>query len=246
MGTGRELVVGCPVSHREWILNKWFIYMEKAILAAGFDLDDVRFVFVMDLRDDEASLRVIEECTDPGDIDVTVVDYPAPERKDVRNWKPARYREMVPIRNALLEKVREIRPRYFLSCDSDILLHPDALVALIDTLTNDERDFGAVGGKLYMSEKGRSVPSFGMRGREGKLRRTDAGGVFPVDTIMALKLMSPAAYNVDYEFSMQGEDDGWSKAAQKAGIKLGWDGRVTSKHVWSPKHKGVVDERVGY
>jgi hypothetical protein len=71
-------------------------------------------------------------------------------------------------------------------------------------------------------------------------------GCFPVGVIMAIKLMTPPAYNVDYEWNHQGEDIGWSLAALARGLKLGWDSRTTTKHVFYPHLLDEVDPRCGY
>jgi hypothetical protein len=48
---------------------------------------------------------------------------------------------------------------------------------------------------------------------------------------------------VDYEFSAQGEDIGWSLACERAGLKFAWDNRFVSKHVMAPEHLGRIDPR---
>jgi hypothetical protein len=68
----------------------------------------------------------------------------------------------------------------------------------------------------------------------------------PVDVIMAMKLMKPSAYWVDYRDHEQGEDVGWSIACQEQHLRLGWDGRVCSKHVMKPEQLDPIDARCGY
>jgi hypothetical protein len=80
----------------------------------------------------------------------------------------------------------------------------------------------------------------------GGLIRVDGRGCHKADVIMAVKLMSPAAYNVDYEVHRQGEDIGWSIAARKKGVKLGWDGRTVSKHLMTKDALDKIDKRVGF
>jgi hypothetical protein len=63
---------------------------------------------------------------------------------------------------------------------------------------------------------------------------------------MAAKLMTPDAFRVDYEFDLQGEDVGWSRACARAGLTLGWEGRVISKHVLAPHLLTTRDPRVGF
>lgn len=137
---------------------------------------------------------------------------------------------MAAIRNKLLRTVRQLEPHAFFSLDSDILVTRDTLKNLVQTMLEDPRSFDAVGGKCYLGV-GRDNISWGRYTESMGLQRQDATGVFPVDVIMAIKLMSPAAFAVDYQYHHNGEDIGWSMACRKAGLRLGWDGRETCKHV---------------
>lgn len=228
-----QLLVGCPVSHRHWILPQWFQHVSQACATANLA---VRYVFVGDPSD--PSFEVIGQLA-PNAITVEVIDTRSDDR---RIWRPSRYHKMVELRNLLLSAVRTEEPELFLSLDSDILLHPQALALLKEDLDR----FDAVGARCYMTKSGPSAPSYANLGREGALRRPDAFGVFACQVIMAAKLMTPPAYRVDYRFHIQGEDIGWSLACAEAGLRLGWDGRVASKHIVVPSMLNTVDERVGF
>lgn len=229
------LVVGCPVAHRSWVLDAWFDAIEGACQIAGVS---PMYAFVVDRDDDclgiierRAPLRVVE-----------VVN--RSKGSDARRWDPKRFAYMVGIRNHLLGLVRALEPDRFLSVDSDILVHRQAVQALIADLDDDGYD--AVGGKCYMTATGTKFPSWGRIARSGSLQRYDAASYFPADVIMAIKLMGPRAYRVDYEFDLQGEDIGWCKACARNGLRLAWDGRIASKHLLSPKMMGRVDARIGW
>jgi hypothetical protein len=71
-------------------------------------------------------------------------------------------------------------------------------------------------------------------------------GVIPADIIMAVKIMAPAAYDVDYQYHFHGEDIGWSAACRAKGLKLGWDNRHINKHVLVPGMLATVDRRLGW
>lgn len=228
-----RLMVGCPVAHRVWILPRWFEHVRKACGRAGVEPD---FVFVCDPGD--PSWR----CISQAEPTATFVSCTTTQGADVRRWNQRRYAEMVLLRNALLGAVRRSDPDVFLSLDSDILVHPDQVTVLLEDLDR----FDAVGGRCFMTASGIRFPSYAQLNRDGGLRRIDAAGVFPVDVIMAIKMMSRAAYDVDYVIDVQGEDIGWSKAARAQGLKLGWDGRVISKHVLGPHLLGRRDDRVGF
>jgi hypothetical protein len=234
-----DLVVGCPVAHREWILDAWFDHVEEACEVAGVKPG---YAFAGDCTD-ETMMKIIFSRA-PSDH-LVVLDVPNSRGADVRDWaSPGRYAHMVEIRNLLLEGVRMMDAGLFLSLDSDILIHPFAIRNLIDDVTED--GWGAVGGKCYMTSTGTRYPSWGKLGREGQIMRTDADGYFAVEVIMAIKMMTPAAYRVDYRLDLQGEDIGWSRACREAGLSLAWDGRVASKHVLEPHLLDRIDPRVGY
>jgi hypothetical protein len=228
-----NLIVGCPVSCREWILPTWFAHVERAAELAGVK---PTYAFVVHPNDRTRTCILLHA---PAAI---MIAPPFHRGNDERRWNGPRYEQMVGLRNQLLSAVRKRHPDLFLSLDSDILLHPDQIKLMIECLDR----FDAVGGRCYMTSSGTRFPSWGRLTRHGNLQRTDSDGTFPVDVIMACKLMTPAAYNVDYAFDLQGEDIGWSRAAAQAGVRLGWDGRVIAKHVLAPHLLTPRDPRVGF
>lgn len=232
------LLVGCPVWKRGWALWEWFHSVEVA--AERIHIEPA-YVFAADPRDTD-SMNVIETVIANLDREcfVTWVEE-SPDLTTAREWNASRYHRMVDIRNELLNRVREVHPMMFFSLDSDIFLHAEALEHLIEGLEH----FDAVGGKAYMTPDGTQFPSF-MNLNNGIERHDHTSGPVPVDVIMAIKLMSPAAYAIDYRWDHQGEDIGWSKACAEAGLKLGWDGRITNKHVMAPELVSQVDRRCGF
>lgn len=232
-----RMVIGCPVRDRDWILPAWFTHTEAACAAAGIT---PTYVFVIADRDHGREL-IRDWCLDHG-REVHLIGSAEQSKSYLRAWSPSRYREMVLLRNWLLAAVREIAPDFFLSLDSDILLHEDTIVNLLQTI----RNYDAVGGKCWMTFKGRVAPSYMQTVNAAGQVRTDSSEVMAVDVIMAIKLMSPAAYNVDYVWHHDGEDLGWSRVAREHGLQLGWDGRCCSKHVMRQEDLEVCDPRVGY
>lgn len=251
---GLTVAVGCPIRSRAWIFPQWVEHVRTAFDVAGLKPHWV-FNVGIEREDDDNTFRLATElfrhepgmwCEDMAESEFL----PAGTRK----WGEGGYRRMVHIRNRLLHLVRAMRPNYFLSLDSDILIHPDGLVNLLDDLENgipsgQTRIYpNAAGGKAYLSQStSQPCPTYAnLLGYGGLVARNDSEGVFPVDVLMAIKLMSPAAYNVDYDFSVQGEDIGWSVACRAAGLTLAWDGRACSKHVMVPEQLTKVDPRVGW
>lgn len=235
-----KLVVGCPVRQRSWIITHWFDHVEAAAAAADVT---PHYLFVGDPHEDPTIAVIANHCAYLGrawGLGKTT----EPGATDRREWDEGRFAHMVALRNQLLGAVRDFEPDYFLSLDSDILLHPEALTHLFESI---ER-FGAVAGATFMTPQGTYCPNYGwLSGMTGLSRQEPTHvGVIPVGVIMALKLMSPAAYAVDYELHPQGEDIGWSAACARVGVKFGWDNRSVSKHVMSPESLQVVDVRAGW
>jgi hypothetical protein len=223
-----RLVAGCPISRREWIAGPWVHYLEKAAVEAGYD--ELLVVLVGDEESDPETFAAVVDSISFAEVMVVhVTDHRA---NDIRDWEPGRKRLMVDLRNRLLEEVRELCPDLFLSVDSDILLHPRTIVNLRETLGGGP--FSAVGGRCYMHESGKRYVSWANMRSNGQIHRSDSDGVFPCDVIMAIKLMRPDAYFVDYRFQKHGEDIGWCQALKERGLCVGWDGRVISKHVIVP------------
>jgi len=236
-----RITVGCPIKNRAWIITPWFQYVDVAFAKAGIE---PHFLFVCgpSLDDTETLLNGLIE----GRSGQIIVTDEAPRQGNRREWNHLRYDHMVVVRNQLLEAVRIEKSDYFLSVDSDILLHEDLLVNLLESI--QENPWDAVGGKVYLSEAGRACSSWSkaLRGARHALERPDSSGVHDAGILMALKLMTPAAYNVDYSNNPHGEDIGWSEACREAGLKLGFDGRVISKHVMDECRLTQIDKRVGW
>jgi len=231
-----NIVVGCPVSNRAWILPQWFEYVERAFDKIGLE---PTFMFVAGTSVDGTEELLQKLVGDRGEI---VYDEEDANSGKARIWNPKRYATMVGLRNRLLEGVRTLGPDFFLSLDSDILIQEDVLANLLETVGR----FDAVGGKCYMQPPPGRSPSYCNLSSFNSLLRPDHNGVIKVHVIMAMKLMGREAYNVDYVGHKHGEDIGWSLACRQKGLTLGWDGRIPSKHVMEERMLRSVDKRVGY
>lgn len=234
-----KLVVGCPVSHREWILDDWNQHVLSAVYALDEEVD-LSYCFVASDKDIETIEKLVDFDTF-SDILISSEE----DREDRRMWSQDRYETMVHLRNSLLERVRFLKPDYFLSLDSDILLAPDAIKSAFDAMTDD---VWAVGMRTYMTERSTTHPSMGIWVDSGVRRyyRVDSRDITRCDIIMAAKLMRPEAYRVDYKVHPYGEDLGWCLNVAEAGGKVCYDGRVGNKHVMSKQMLETVDDRVGF
>lgn len=236
-----KVTVGCPVRSREWIMPRWFAHTDLAAAVAGVE---VEYVFVG--AEGDPTYEVIEAtCSRPWRW---VGSQERVQRDRTHQWNPTEYRHMTVLRNWLLSAARETKPDFFLSLDSDILLHEDALANLIETA---ESGFDAVGGKCWMTDRTDACSYIQLVNSHGFVR-PDVNRVIEVDVIMAIKLMGPKALAIDYVFDSDGEDVGWSRMAKRAGLRLGFDGRVCSRHVmWQKDRRGrlwsdTIDARCGF
>lgn len=240
-----RFVVGCPVYRREWILPTWFNHVERECASAHVE---PIYVFAVDSRD--PSIEVVYGEANSRDreiaLEITAEDKGFDRSDSDRQWNlPTELERMVGVRNTLLARVRELEPDVFLSLDSDILLGEGSLSRLLGTLRRSDLGWGAVGGKTFMSP-GLGHPSYFTFTKKGTPVRSNSDGVHVVDVIMAIKLMGPAAYGVDYTYDRWGEDVGWSRNCAKRDIKLGWDGRTTNKHVMQHDQLDKIDKRCGF
>lgn len=234
-----EFIVGCPVYRRDWILPKWFEHVESAFAKTQYT---PTYLFALDTRD-EYTYSCLAAYTDM--LNRHLIVRPLTEninRDEKRDWRPERLEHMVGVRNALLDTVRRYSPTFFWSLDSDILVSEDALTSLLESIG----DYDAVGGKVYLSKAGTRCPSYGSLRNNTFRRGNDIPYVRNVTVIMASKLMKPSAYSVDYQWHHSGEDIGWSKAAREVGLRLGFDGRTVSKHVWGEEFLDSYDRRCGF
>lgn len=229
-----RLLIACPVLRREWIIAA---YLEHAQAAADRAGADARFLLVGGLGD--PTFEVVDGLPQ---YDVMRVYVNEPRDVDVRDWpKPGRKERMVDLRNLILNQARSVRRDYLLSLDSDILLHPDAIANLVETQHN--YGWAAVGGYCYMSSN-RSHPSYAHLEGHAMRRPDIVGGVGRCDVLMAIKLMTSKAWNVDYVYDRAGEDIGWSREVKRAGLTVGVDARVVNWHVMRPAELARHDPRV--
>lgn len=235
-----DFLVGCPVWGREWILPQWFEHIEKAFEKIN---QVPSYVFVVDEERDSGTLDCIKSHTKDRFVVVTHVSERFHSRDTFkRDWSDERLEWMVDLRNALLKTVRKYHPKFFLSIDSDILLNRCHLESMLTAIP----DYDAVGGKVFLGPGSMAPLNYGDFTPSNRMIRGHIDYLGKVEILMALKLMTPKAYNVDYRHDFQGEDIGWSKACREEGLKFAFDGSHVSKHCMSLQELTTFDRRCGY
>lgn len=237
-----NVLVGCPVLRREWIIDRW-------MTAAAFSADAAgatpAFVLVVDPHDPTLELAI--DTAEHLGVQLTYVPVTEARTEDVRDWHTeGRYLRMANLRNQLLAVARSKETPLLWSLDSDIIAAPGAFKAMADQITAGA---DAAASCCFLSQSTNN-PNFcefaGAPGTSRYSRRHQPNATISVDVIMANKLMSPSAYAVDYGYHRSGEDIAWSEAAKARGLRLVWIAEPVSKHVMHPKQLDVLDARCGY
>lgn len=237
------LIAGCPATGREWVIRHWVTHLRRAAEYAEQSL----YIYCLVPEFDEKTARAVQEACDSNEVELFLERVEEPVRQDRRDWYlEGRYDHMAFLRNMMLGTIRLLEPDFFLSIDSDILIGKKVIANLLTGTS----EFSAIGGKVFLSPSSRAwedhIVNFAKFNSQMNLIRSNANGRFAVDVLMALKLMTHDAYWVDYASHPQGEDIGWSLNAKEAGLRLGWDGSIASKHLMCPEDLHRIDERVGW
>ena len=232
-----RLLIGGPVLRREWIIGSWFYHVFQSVKRLE-ETPEIAFVFIG--GEGDPTFDTVQDICQDGALKAYVDYVDEPREEDIRSWEDPRLHRMVYLRNRLLESVRRLAPDFFLSLDSDVLLHPDCLRNLIES----SQGFDVVGGRCYMT-RWTDAPSNMVFGKMVPTRH-DVDYVVPVDVVMACKLMQPQAYQIDYKYDFRGEDLGIARNWKEAGLKVGYDGRVGNKHILDRENLNKFDERVGW
>jgi len=233
-----DIIVGCPVANRSWILPTWKKYVDAAIPESW----NLHYIFAVPMWDEE-TLELLGSWEN-----TQIIPTEEPQRKDVRDWANTdSFTRMADLRNHILKFVRQHHPDFYLSLDSDILLRQQAFDDMYETLT--QQNCNAVSSITYLDPTDASVTNAANWRNPStfqQFKRIAPGTVVPAGILMAINMMDNLAYNVNYDYHYYGEDFGWSKNAANAGLKMYIDGRTSSKHVMYPEWLEIEDKRVGY
>jgi len=217
-----QVVIGCPVFEREWVLPRWL----QCVFNQQVLPEDITFVFgITDGNDNTRGL--LEKY---GDMVNAAHFIDCNDLECFRDRNPARFYPLAEIRNRILAKVEEIGPDFYFSWDSDILLPDKALLQLID----DDKDVVAPYVELTPGTPNcvTKVPGFpAFRRLKPIHHHYPKDQLYPVDISFACVLMKPVAYDILYEWHQGGEDYGWGLNLINAGIQCWLDSRIIGHHL---------------
>jgi len=219
-----RLAIGCPVYNREWSLPRWFqcIFDQKVMLK------NVDLVFAYTEGEDN-TLDIINKYGQKFHS-LTIID--CNDIKAFGGRDSERYYSLVILRNRIFEVLRDLQPDYYFSYDSDILLPEGTLKGLI----KDKKDI--VGPWVDLVPPNGipncvSVVGNGFRRRKPYAQFYPQTGLYEVDTVFAVSLMSNPVFNTcTYMYHPGGEDYGFAINIINAGFKSFMDANYIGTHLY--------------
>lgn len=230
------LLIGVPCHHRQWCLDEWFDSLEAQDVP-----ERTQLVFMLSDPSDP-SLQVIFRRWEKWQARIELADG-LPSFEEHEKHAPGRYAVLAEIRNRLLRIAAAQSPAYYLSWDTDIILEPGSIRAMIETSRSGPAPLisavGALtdmGGEVYPGH-----PS--MMALDGTdARRYDDLSVGQlvleqrpqqVGVVMGCVLMSPGAYrNARYADHILGEDVGWAIQCEAMGIERWICPKARGRHLY--------------
>lgn len=239
-----ELTIGAPVFDRAWVLGQWFRHLYEQEMPEGIHPQDVTII-LNDGGSTDGTLEIIDAWRERSPWTIEVLDGSSEgEHKATRAWNRERYQMMASLRNAILQRVREIEPDYHWSHDTDILAPPETLT----TLLGGQERFNGTAPTVYMTQHSTLHPNSMNFIHGDRVKRTIPKGpeFWRVGVAFASVLMDRDLYAVDYAGHEQGEDIGWGLNARRAGLTMGVHPDCKCKHIMMPEQLGKTDPRVGF
>lgn len=237
-----NLVIFAPVTQREWILPHYFNHLREQ---TGIDLSRVMLMFLYGESSDaprDRTLELLRQEREGPWFDVQIRIDREHRHQSKRQWNMPRWRDMADMRNRLLRSVRDAKPDYALSLDTDILLPPNAISTLLEEMAVIGAD--GISPLTFMTPGGERHPN--AMDLEGENRVKIQPETFIVPACFAAVLMNDRLYQIDYAPHPAGEDLGWANNVADAGLSLALCPSVRAKHVMTKEMVGSVDPRVGF
>lgn len=257
-----SLVVGCPVWDRGWCLDTWFDAVQS-----NCDPRDTGLVFVVPTTDHHTREVIRRRC---GPFAFCEVLRDRNEQYDRVDRRGDNHTSLALSRNAILKHVQDVRPDFYCSWDSDLLIGP----LLLPKLREYEKPVLTVWTWLNRTEpkrhrhfhQGRVIPveyedamqatamewidtptpSWIAQHLDGARWDEYASGLWRCDVALAFQLMTPQVYGrVQYAPHPHGEDIPFNWALEEAGIERWCYGEHPGVHLFDREQSGG-EVKLGY
>lgn len=216
-----NVVVGCPVKDRAWVLGEWF----DAIQTQGVEVSVITLLSPSQdnteliLRDRGAHIIYDEEVgRSTTDIDNHI-------------WgDQSNYEYMANLRNRLIDTCVSLDVDYFFSLDSDIILPPNALTQMLQ-FAESHAGIVAPAVNMVTGSPVWNVMNWVDKYRPGRADRT----VVPIargqaDVVMAAMMLDRDGMRARWESHSQGEDVGFCLDAYSKQIPCWWLPEIICEH----------------
>lgn len=227
--TKRRVLIGCPVRNRGWILPRYL----KCVSELDYPAELISYAFIVnDSSDDTFTIlsEFKEKSAAPVYLTVLNLGNRNPYARGGTNIK-----QLVVLRNHLLEFLLTTDCTHLFSVDSDILVPPDALSRLMShdlpvvsaLVRNDHHISSSPGYYNILEQRG---------GMYYPLQSFPRGQVIKVDCTGAVYLIQRHVIEkgVRYSWHLQGEDVGFCENARGMGIELWCDTGLECEHIMVP------------
>lgn len=235
-------MVGCPIYQRAWILPRWLDAL------AAQDSAELALAFVLTPGEDGTEKLIETEKLRPRFKYVDVYNFKGGKESVDRDWADtSRVATIAEKRNKVLEMAAHSECDYLLSLDSDVIVPPGGIAALLDTL---KQEYDAVCPKVWIWDA-LFVAARYEKGKVAFLNRKTTG-IQPVDIVTSgaclmkrevfentAVLYGVSVLDTDFGFAPGSEVNGWhgsecifwSKNAREAGYKLAANCNLSFKHI---------------
>lgn len=230
------IIVGAPVHQRGWIIRDWFDALANQ---EDHPPEGIEVVLNYGASSDMTRESIMYEQMLARFHRVTVLEDPHTDHVGHRLWTLDRYATMTRLRNDLLTYVRQKKPDFYLSCDTDMILPPHTLRILFENFGT----WDGIAPVTFMTTVGEEFPNcIDTDGRRDTPKTTSQR-----HAVFGTVLMNQALYEkVDYAPHHMGEDLGWAQNAEQAGLKMALCPEVRVKHVMNEDMLGTLDVRIGF
>lgn len=216
----KRVVVGCPIWNSAWVLDRWL----NSVCKQRTSEYEIETAFVFSHSQDNTHKMLMD---DPRvNWVITGPDSPRQINDHINHiWSPDYYRYMARVRNTLVKWAEHVEADYFFSLDSDILIPPGTVSALVDSMKKESCN--AIAPLVNMSPAGCADKAWNYmfwqtKGEVGtrEFQDTYKTVTHKVDIIMAAMFMDKKAMQCRWYYHDQGEDIGWSVDAYRRDLSI--------------------------